>query len=352
MSTLPIVLILKMYHLTESQRGEIIGLYKDKQSLLKISKLLKIHRTTVSRTIKNYLNRNNLITLSKSGRPKLLASKDKKILKKITEKNNKKSAEQIRNKFIEKTNIEVSTKTIRRNLHEMNIFSRIPAQKPLLNDQQRENRLKWCIERKNWTIQKWKTIIWSDESRFTIFKNDGPGRVWRTPGTRFNIENMVPTVKFGGGGLMVWGCFSGKGLGPLVKTNGNLNRLDYIQILEEHLLPLVINNFNCKRYLFQDDNAPIHTAKDVKQWILENKIKILPNWPSQSPDLNPIEHLWSELERRIRNRLQIIKNIRELEIALQDEWGKISKNQLRNYIESMPRRIEAVIENNGWPTKY
>ena len=78
--------------------------------------------------------------------------------------------------------------------------------------------------------------------------------------------------------------------------------------------------------MFQDDNAPIHTAKDVKQWILENKIKILPNWPSQSPDLNPIEHLWSELERRIRNRLQIIKNIRELEIALQDKWGKISKN--------------------------
>src|SRR3954471_4733763 len=102
MSTLPIVLILKMYHLTESQRGEIIGLYKDKQSLLKISNLLKIHRTTVSHTIKNYLNRNNFITLSESGRPKLLASKDKKILKKITEKNNKKLAKQIRNKFIEK----------------------------------------------------------------------------------------------------------------------------------------------------------------------------------------------------------------------------------------------------------
>jgi transposase len=280
-----------MYHLTESQRGEIIGLYKDKQSLSKISKLLKIHRTTVSRTIKNYLNRNNLTTLPKTGRPKLLTSKDKTILKKIVKKNNKKSAEQIRNKFIEKTNIEVSTKTIRRNLHKMNIFSRIPAQKPLLNDQQRENRLKWCIERKDWTVQKWKTIIWSDESRFTIFKNDGPGRVWRTPGTRYDIENMVLTVKFGGGGIMVWGCFSGKGLGPLVKVSDKLNRLGYIKILEKHLLPLINNNFNYKKYLFQNDNAPIHTAKDVQQWILENKIRILPDWPSQSPDLNPIEHL-------------------------------------------------------------
>jgi hypothetical protein len=128
--------------------------------------------------------------------------------------------------------------------------------------------------------------------------------------------------------------------------------LDYIQILEKHLLPLINNNFNYKGYLFQDDNASIHTAKDVKQWILKNKIKILPDWPSQSPDLNPIEHLWSELERRIRNRSENIKNLRKLETALQEEWDKISKNQLMNYIESMPRRIEAVIENNGWPTKY
>ena len=89
-------------------------------------------------------------------------------------------------------------------------FSRIPTSKPLLTDRQRENRLNWCIERKYWSIRKWKSVIWSDESRFTIFKNDGPGHVWRTPGTRFNIENMAPSVKHGGGGLMMWGCFSGK----------------------------------------------------------------------------------------------------------------------------------------------
>ena len=87
----------------------------------------------------------------------------------------------------------------------MQIFSRIPARKPLLNDRQREQRLKWCTERRDWTVRKWRSVIRSDESRFTIFKDDGPGRVWRTPGTRFNIKNLVPTVKFGGGGLMMWG---------------------------------------------------------------------------------------------------------------------------------------------------
>jgi len=231
-------------------------------------------------------------------------------------------------------------------------FSRIPAQKPLLSDQQREQRLKWCIDRRDWTVRKWRSVIWSDKSRFTIFKNDGPGRVWRTPGTRFNIENMVPTVKFGGGGLMMWGCFSGKGLGPLVKVEGKMNRFDYIEILGNYLLPLIKDEFNCRGYLFQDDNAPVHTAADVQKWILMNKIKVLKDWPSQSPDLNPIEHLWSELERRIRSRPQTITKVAELETALQEEWGKISRSQVMALIESMPRRIEAVIANNGWPTKY
>ena len=148
------------------------------------------------------------------------------------------------------------------------------------------------------------------------------------------------------------GGFSGKGLGPLVKVDGKMNRFDYIQILEKHLLPLIKEEFNCRGYWFQDDNAPVHTAKDVKKWILMNKIKVLPDWPSQSPDLNPIEHLWSELERRIRSKPQAITNIAELETALQEEWGKISQSQVMALIESMPRRIEAVISSNGWPTKY
>ena len=208
-----------------------------------------------------------------------------------------------KNLFSERTRLDVSTKTIRRNLHELKFFSRIPTSKPLLTDQQRENRLNWCIERKNWSIRKWKSVIWSDESRFTIFKNDGPGRVWRTPGTRFNIENMAPSVKHGGGGLMMWGCFSGKGLGPLVKVEGKMDRFDYIWILETHLLPLISRDFGGKGYLFQDDNAPIHTAKDVNEWVAEKKIKILPNWPSQSLDLNPIYigHLWSELENALES---------------------------------------------------
>ena len=73
---------------------------------------------------------------------------------------------------------------------------------------------------------------------------------------------------------MMWGCFSGKGLGPLVKVDDKMNRFDHIQILEKYLLPLIKEEFNCRGYWFQDDNAPVHTAKDVKKWILMNKCQI------------------------------------------------------------------------------
>jgi len=105
-------------------------------------------------------------------------------------------------------------------------------------------------------------------------------------------------------------------------------------------------------YFYQDDNAPVHTANDVKIWIQTNKVKILKEWPSQSPDLNPIEHLWSELERRLKNRKNHPKNASELEIALKEEWQQIPYEKLHTLIESMPKRIEACISNEGWPTEY
>jgi hypothetical protein len=106
-----------------------------------------------------------------------------------------------------------------------------------------------------------------------------------------------------------------------------------------------------RNYFFQDDNASVHAANDIQIWIQTNKVKILKEWPSQLPDLNLIEHLWSELERRLKNRKNHPENASELEIALKEEWQQILYEKLHTLIESMSKRIEACISNEWWPTE-
>ena len=116
-------------------------------------------------------------------------------------------------------------------------------------------------------------------------------------------------------------------------------------------MPFINELDNNLEYDFQDDNAPVHRAKIVKQWMQNNSVKNIP-WPAQSPDLNPIEHLWDVLERKVRKHDPHPKNLTELMIILKEEWNKIEPEVLTNLVESMPRRVQAVIDSHGNPTKY
>ncbi|GFW84425.1 transposable element Tcb1 transposase [Trichonephila clavipes] len=111
------------------------------------------------------------------------------------------------------------------------------AHKPNITPQNAEHRLQWCRVHRHWTVDMWKTVFWSDESRFTVWQSDGRVWVWRMPGERFFSDCIVLTVKFGGGSIMVWGCFSWFGLGTLVPVIGNMNSEMYVDILDNAALP-------------------------------------------------------------------------------------------------------------------
>ena len=175
--------------------------------------------------------------------------------------------------------------------------------------------------------------------------------VWRRPHEKYDIECLIPTVKSGRQGVMVWGCFSKNNLGPLVKLKGKITATVYMNVLENYLLPFINNLDDQENFIFQEDNAPIHTAKVVKSWEEENEVNSLP-WPAQSADLNPIEHLWDELERHVQAHKPLPKNRENLWEILQEEWSNIEVNKYQNLVNSMPHRISAVINNKGYPTKY
>lgn len=337
----------KTKELTDFEKGEIIGLWKGNHSNSDISRILKHPESTIAYIIKKYSVKGTTSNAPRSGRPTILNETDKRQLVRIVKKNRNNSIIELTEKFNNSLEITVSADTVRHILHEAGYYGRVAKKKPLVSESNSRKRLNWCKERKNWK-EEWEKIIFSDESRFEIFKNDSQKWVWRTKEEKYHKDCLQPTVKHSDG-VMVWGFFTKYYKGPLVVVEGSINGIKYIELLNQYLLPF-LNEIGFD-YIYQDDNAPCHTAKKVKEWKELKSINSL-IWPAQSPDLNPIENLWSELDRKIRKHEPKPKNKTELINILKEEWNNLDNNFLIKLIESMPQRIKSVIENKGNPINY
>ena len=246
--------------------------------------------------------------------------------------------------------IQVSSRTVRRRLQEVGLNSEIAKKKPYLRKVNVQKRLIWAKKHEHWKPEDWEKVLWSDEAPFQIFGGKACHRVRRRENEKLHPHCVEKTVKFGGGKVMLWGCFSSTKTGPLIQVKGKMDKHAYKQILIHHARPTLKTQ---KKSIFQQDNDPKHTAKTVKQYLAGKRwpAKLL-EWPSQSPDLNPIENLWSILDKEVRMKNPSIKNSEELVNELQLAWANLDPSILRNLVHSMPRRCKAVIEAKGYWTKY
>ncbi|GFY31304.1 transposable element Tcb2 transposase [Trichonephila clavipes] len=144
----------------------------------------------------------------------------------------------------------------------------------------------------------WNTVIFSDESKFNPYRSDGQYKVWRQVGKELDPKNTIKMVKYGGGSVLFWGCMSAGGVGELVFIDGIMDKMVYLEILKNNLQKSAVNVGLGSNLIFQQDNDPKHTAKIVKLYLLYHCNKKLYT-PPQSPDLNVIENLWSQLEKSV-----------------------------------------------------
>ncbi len=150
---------------------------------------------------------------------------------------------------------------------------------------------------------------------------------------------------------MVWGVFSWHTLGLLVPIKHCLNTTVYLSIVE-HVHPFMTTVYHLLMY-FQQDNAPCHKAQIISDWFLEHENEFtLLKWPPQSPDLNPIEHLWDVVEREIHIMDVQPTNLQQLRDAIVPIWTNISEECFQHLVESMPRRIKAVLKATGTSKVY
>uniref|UniRef100_A0A674DE09 Tc1-like transposase DDE domain-containing protein n=1 Tax=Salmo trutta TaxID=8032 RepID=A0A674DE09_SALTR len=252
-------------------------------------------KSTIYRIIKNFKESGSIIVKKASGCPRKSSKRQDRLLKLI----------QLRDRGT--TSTELAQEWQQAGVSD-GLVSRRAAKKPLLSRKNIRDRLIFCKRYRDWTAEDWVKT--------------------------FSLMNPLSDC-----------------LGPFISPkNTAMNKEWYQHILREQLPPTIQEQFGDEQCLFQHDGAPCHNAKVITKWLGEQNINILGPWPGNSPDLNPIENLWSILNRRVDK--QNPTNSDKLQALIMQEWAAISQDVAQKLIDSMPGRIAEVLKKKGQHCKY
>jgi transposase len=312
--------------ISQAIRKSIIAAFEKGISKHSISRTLNIPRSTVIYICQKWEKSETVKDLARSGRPPKLTDREERSLAMDARHNPLITARELGEAY------DVSRTTVRRVLHEHDLISVRQKRSLRRNRDHLRKRLKFAFDHRN---TDWDSILFSDEA---IFRNiPHRQRVWKVK----NTETQSVEVDKRPLQVMVWGFISSHGVGQICFIEGTLDGEKYKQILEEKLIPYIKSD-----QIFQQDGAPAH--RPGTKLLQENNIELL-NWPPISPDLSPIENVWSYMKRQISGRAE---DEEELKKEILRIWTDIPINYISRLYNSMPRRITLLIRHQGKQIPY
>ena len=202
-------------------RETVVKYFLNGDSEREISQKLLIPRTSIHYIIDKYKSTKSIANKIGRGPKRRTTVHVDRIIQRKIKADRRKSASAVKVELQDELGIIVSASTIRRRAHEIGLYGRVARKRPLVNKTTRSKRLQYAKTYREKPLGYWDRVLWSDESKFNLFGSDGKVMVWRTRKEEFSPNCTVPTVKYGGGNVKCWGCFSSSGVGNLVLIDGN-----------------------------------------------------------------------------------------------------------------------------------
>ncbi|GFT65990.1 transposable element Tcb2 transposase [Trichonephila clavipes] len=297
-------------HLDAFTRGRIIGKLNEGRSVTSVAAEFGIAHSIVSRLWRPFQTTGTAIREFRSGRPRGTTPADDRYIVLQARRNRRQTAEEIVRHTTQATGRPISRFTVTRRLHGGGLF---------------------CTTHY--------------ESRFSLSSDSHRILIWRERGSRNHPSNIIERDRYGGRGVLVWGgIMLGSRTDLHIFDVGSVNGTRYCN---EILLPYVrlFRGAMGLQFPFMDDNAPCHRRVAAEQLLESEDIERM-DWTARSPDLNPIEHVWDFLGRRLAARTLPPVTIQELRLALQDEWAAMPQQFIDTLILSMGRRCETCLAGN------
>ncbi|KAI3661947.1 hypothetical protein MP638_005988 [Amoeboaphelidium occidentale] len=226
-----------------------------------------------------------------------------------------------------------------------------PKVVPVSSDNRRK-RLVFAEKHEDDDEQFWDHVVWSDEVTVEACPRNRKVKVlvhctqqyWEIPSN--------PQVQQGGFKVTFCGAFTKYGVGPLIPVEGTVDKDKYIDLLDNYLVSEMkhLKQEHRQGFVFMQDNARPHTVKKTLAFLRKEKIKIL-EWPTQSPDLNPIENLWAIIKRRLYSDHTMFTPKHALIDSVLHEWNNIEDSVCEHLADSMPKRAKEAFKTHGYPIK-